>query len=132
MKDTKGYVYFVIKTENESFGIKEFESFLTIKPTEFNRMFEKGNSPVCTSWKFSSGNLTNPFYYQEIEKLMDSLEKHKDEFIKLKTEMSEFNFSLSIVMFLGDETPGLNFSKRTLSFMNELHGDIDCDIYNEK
>jgi hypothetical protein len=48
MINTKGYTYFAIKTENESFGPSDFDSYLTIKPTDFKQKFENGKTPVCT------------------------------------------------------------------------------------
>ena len=132
MTDTKGYTYFAIKTENENFELSDFNSYLTIKPTDFKRKFENGKTPVCTIWELSSGNLTNPHYFQEIEKLIDKLQKHKSELIVLKRQNPEFTYVLEVVIFLGDESPGLHFSQRTLNFMNDINGIIDCDIYNEK
>ena len=132
MTNTKGYTYFAIKTENEELGLDTFDKYLSIRPTQFQKMYEKGKIPVCTSWKYSSDDLTNPFFFEEIEKLIDKLEPHKEELIRLKTRYPEFKFVLVVVIFLGDESPGLNFSERTISFMNEVEGEIDCDIYNEK
>ena len=132
MTNTKGYTYFAIKTENEKFGLSEFDSYLTIKPTDFKQKFENGKTPVCTIWEYSSGKLINPYYFKEIEKLIDKLENHKSELIGLKKRNPEFEYVLEVVIFLGDESPGLHFSKRTVKFMNEINGTIDCDIYNEK
>lgn len=125
-------MYFAIKTENENFDLSEFNAYLTIKPTDFKRKFEKGKTPLCTIWEYSSDKLINPFYFQEIENLIDKLEPHKSEFILLKKENAEFTFVLEVVIFLGDETPGLHFSERTVKFINDLNGTIDCDIYNAK
>jgi hypothetical protein len=132
MENTTGYSYFAIKTENEKFGLKEFDNYLTLKPTRFQKMLEKGKIPVCTIWEYSTGNLTNPYFFEEIEKLIAELEKHKREFVKLKTENPEMEFVLEVVINLGDETPGLHFSKKTLEFVTEVGGIIDCDIYNNK
>jgi hypothetical protein len=132
MTDTKGYTYFAIKTENENFGLSDFDSYLTIKPTNFKRKFENGKTPVCTIWELSSGKLTNPYFFKEIEKLIDKLENHKSELIGLKNENPEFAYVLEVMIFLGDESPGLHFSERTIKFMNDISGTIDCDIYNEK
>ncbi|WP_100616391.1 DUF4279 domain-containing protein [Confluentibacter citreus] len=112
MTNTKGYTYFAIKTENENFGLSDFDSFLTIKPTDFKRKFENGKTPASTIWEFSSGKLTNPYYFKEIEKLIDKLEKHKSELIGLKNENPEFAYVLEVVIFLGDESPGLHFSNK--------------------
>ncbi|WP_299890900.1 DUF4279 domain-containing protein [uncultured Lacinutrix sp.] len=132
MTDTKGYTYFAIKTENEKIGLDEFNSYLTIKPTEFKKMFENGKTPKCTTWELSSGKLINPYYFEEIEKLINELEKHRNELIGLKKQNPEFSFVLEVVIFLGDKTPGLHFSERTIRFINDIGGTIDCDIYNEK
>ncbi|MCB0398700.1 MAG: DUF4279 domain-containing protein, partial [Winogradskyella sp.] len=113
MTNTKGYTYFAIKTENEKFGLSEFDSYLTIKPTNFKQKFENGKTPVCTIWEYSSGKLVNPYYFEEIEKLIDKLENHKSELIELKERNPEFEYVLEVVIFLGDESPGLHFSKRT-------------------
>ena len=132
MTNTEGYIYFAIKTENEEFGLTEFNSYLTIDPTDFKQKYQNRKVPKCTIWEYSSGKLKNPYYFEEIEKLVDKLENHKNELLKLKTENPEFHFVLQTVIFLGDETPGLSFSNRTIKFMNDLNGEIDCDIYNEK
>jgi hypothetical protein len=132
MKDTTGYTYFAIKTENEKFELEEFDKYLTVKPTRFQKMFEKGKVPFCTIWEYSTGNLTNPYFFEEIEKLIAKLNKHKFEFIKLKSENPEVEFVLEVVINLGDETPGLHFSKKAMEFVTEVGGVIDCDIYNNK
>ena len=121
MTDTKGYTYFAIKTENEKIGLSDFDTYLTLKPTEFKRKFENGKTPVCTTWELSSGKLTNPYYFKEIEKLIDKLENHKSELIGLKNKNPEFAYVLEVVIFLGDESPGLHFSERTIKFMNEIN-----------
>ena len=64
MVDTKGYTYFAIKTENEKIGLDKFNSYLTIKPTEFKKMLKNGKTPLSTTWELSSGKLTNPYYFQ--------------------------------------------------------------------
>ena len=107
MTNTKGYTYFAIKTENENFGLTDFDSYLTIKPTDFKRKFEKGKTPVCTIWEYSSGKLINPYYFKEIEELIDQLEKHKNELIRLKAQNPEFEYVLEVVIFLGDESPAV-------------------------
>jgi len=56
----------------------------------------------------------------------------ESELIELKRQNPEFEYVLEVVIFLGDESPGLNFSERTIKFMNKINGTIDCDIYNEK
>lgn len=132
MTDTKGYTYFAIKTENENFGLSEFDSYLSIKPTDFKLKFENGKTPVCTTWELSSGKLKNPYFFQEIENLIDKLKKHKHELIELKKQKPELAYVLEVVIFLGDESPGLHFSERSIKFMNDINGSIDCDIYNEK
>ena len=130
--NTKGQIYFALKTEDENLDLEFFEKFLSIKPTKFEKMFSRGKIPVCTIWEYSSGNLINPDYHKEIENLIEKLSKHKLEFLKLKNENPEISFVLEIVLHLGDESPCLNFSNKTISFMNDIGGMIDCDIYNEK
>lgn len=132
MKETRGYTYFAIKTENKNFSLEDCNKYLTLKPTRFQKMFEKGKVPICTIWEYSTGNLTNPFFFEEIEKLIVILNKHKDEFLKLKANYPETSFVLEVVIYLGDETPGLNFSEKTIGFINDIGGVIDCDIYNSK
>ena len=132
MTETTGYTYFAIKTENESFELETFNKYLSIQPTRFQKMFERGKVPVCTIWEYSSGDLTNPYYFEEIEKLVAKLSEHKSEFLKLKSENPEVDFILEIVIKLGDETPGLHFSKETIQFVNDIDAVIDCDIYNSK
>ena len=130
MTDTKGYIYFSITTEDESLSIKDFEKHISIQPTKFEKKFERGHVPKSTSWIFSTTELVNPYCYEEIEKLLTTLEPHKEEFKELKRQFSEVSMFLTVVLFLGDETPGLHFSKRVLNFVNELDAEIGCDIYN--
>jgi len=132
MTDTKGYNYFAIITEDAEMDLPQFESFLTIKPTSFKKMFERGTLPKATSWEYSSGKLTNPYFFEEIEKLIAALKPHKEEFKKLKLAYPELYFVLEVVIYLGDESPGLNLSKETIEFLNYLEAEIDCDIYNGK
>lgn len=132
MENTTGKIYFAIKTDDENFGLESFNKYLSIKPTRFLKMFEKGKTPVCSTWEYSSGDLTNPDFYAEIENLVTKLNEHQSEFVKLKSENIELEFVLQIVMRLGDETPGLSFSTKTIQFTNELDAIIDCDIYNSK
>lgn len=132
MIKTKGYTYFAIKTDDVDFDLSMFNTYLSIQPTNFTLMSQNGKVPKCTIWELSSGKLTNPFYFEEIEKLLDILEPHKLELLKLKQAHPKLTFVLQVVIFLGDETPGLHFSERTISFMNDFGGAIDCDIYNEK
>ena len=131
MRDTKGYIYFNIRTENPGIDLLDFNIHLTIKPTKFDKMFERGVVPKATHWIYSSEKLVNANYYEEIEKLIDDLEPHLKEFKILKEKYPEFTFVLEVVIFMGKETPGLNFSKRTLNFINQLEAVIDCDIYPE-
>ncbi|MDV6168686.1 DUF4279 domain-containing protein [Flavobacterium sp. DG1-102-2] len=132
MTDTTGYVYFAIKTEEDNFNIERFNNYLTIQPTRFQEKFEKGNVPVCTIWEYGTDKLVNPFYFEEIRRLTDMLEKHKPEFLRLKKEYPSVTYVLEVVICLGDETPGLHFSKHTIKFINDVGGTIDCDIYNSK
>jgi hypothetical protein len=50
----------------------------------------------------------------------------------LKANHKDIYFVLELVIFLGDNSPGLNFSRKTMAFLNYLEAEIDCDIYNEK
>ena len=130
--DTKGRIYFGISTDNDWLDLSDFHKYLTIKPTDFQQKFERGQVPKLTSWTYSSGDLINPYYFDEIEKLIETLEPHKQEFRGLKAAFHDISFHLSVVIFLGDSTPGLHFSSRALKFLNYLDAEIDCDIYNEK
>ena len=132
MIDTTGYTYFAIKTENKNFELETFNKYLTIQPTRFEKMFARGKVPACTIWEYSSGDLNNPYYFEEIEKLVTKLSEHKSEFLKLKSENPEIDFVLEIVIKLGDETPGLHFNKEIIQFVNDIDAIIDCDIYNSK
>lgn len=132
MTDTRGYIYFVIKTEDTQFELAEFENFLSIKPTSVQKMFERGNVPKSTSWRLGTAELINPHFFQEVEKLIATLKPHKDEFKKLKTVYPDFKFVLQVVLYLGDESPGLNFSNETIELINDVGAEIDCDIYNKK
>ncbi|MEG1026749.1 MAG: DUF4279 domain-containing protein [Flavobacterium sp.] len=127
---TEGEVYFVIKTENRGIDIEIFNEYLSIAPTTFSRMLTKGNSPKCTSWIYSSGKLINADYSLETEKLISKLIDHQKEFIYLQKFYPEFHFSLQIVIFLGTDSPALNFNLNILNFLNNINAEIDCDIYN--
>ncbi|MCL9807646.1 DUF4279 domain-containing protein [Flavobacterium amniphilum] len=132
MTNTTGYTYFAIKTENKNFGLDTFNKYLSIQPTRFEKMFSRGKIPSCTIWEYSSSPLKNPIYFEEIEKLVAKLNEHKPEFLKLKSENPEVDFVLQVVVKLGDETPGLSFSKEIIQFINDTDAIIDCDIYNSK
>ena len=133
MTNTTGYIYFAIKTEDPSVSIETFNNFLNLSPTNFKLKGEKnGKIPVCTSWEYSTGNLTNPFLAEELEKLIKTLSNHTEEFKKLKDTYSELHFVLQVVSYIGDETPGLSFSKNVLDFVNKTSSVIDCDLYNAK
>lgn len=132
MIDTKGYIYFGIKTENENLTIENFNSILSIKPTKFERIFERGRVPKTTNWIYSTDELVNPYCFEVIENFIDALEPYKEEFKKLKLQYPEISMFLEVVLFLGDETPGLSFSRKIISFVHELGAEIDCDIYNSK
>ncbi|MFP9113020.1 DUF4279 domain-containing protein [Flavobacterium sp. RHBU_3] len=130
--DTTGYVYFAAKTENESIDLEWFNLRLSLLPTRFSKMFERGKTPVCTSWDYSSAKLINPIFGEEIDRLIAVLAQHKEEFLKLKTENPEICFVLEVVIYHGEETPGLSFSKEVLDFVHAVGAEIDCDIYNYK
>ena len=70
MNNTTGYIYFYIKTENESHNSTFFDNYLSIKPTNFSQIGEKGNTPVCTTWEYSSGELKDSIYHVEVTKLV--------------------------------------------------------------
>jgi hypothetical protein len=131
MTETSGYIYFAIKTE-DVLEMNDFNKFLSIQPTKFEKMFERGQVPKCTTWEYSTQKLTNPDYLKEIEKLISVLEPYKEEFRQLKLHYPQLNVVLQVVLYLGDETPALHFSKRTLDFLSYPAAVIDCDIYNAK
>jgi hypothetical protein len=130
--NTKGRIYFAISTDNDLLELSDFDKHLTIKPTDFQKKFERGQVPKFSSWTYRSGELINAYYFDEIEKLIETLEPYKEEFRALKATFHDVSFHLSVVIFLGDSTPGLHFSTRALNFLNYLDAEIDCDIYNEK
>lgn len=132
MTDTTGYVYFAIKTEDDHFDLATFNKYLTLKPTRFQKKFERGNVPVSTIWEYRMGNFTSSYYFEEIEKLIDVMEKHAHELMYLSEENPSISYVLEVVIYLGDETPGLHFSERAIKFINDIGGVIDCDIYNAK
>lgn len=93
-------------------------------------MLTKGISPKCTSWIYSSGKLKNTDYSLETKKLISKLIDHQKEFINLKKNYPEFNFSLQIVIYLGTDSPVVHFDLNILNFLNNINAEIDCDIYN--
>lgn len=132
MTDTTGKIYFAIKTEDETLDLDTFKKYLTIEPSKYNPMRSRGNVPVCTIWEYGIYDMINPIYYDEIERLVGVLQKHSSEFIQFKTAYPEIEYVLEIVIYIGDETPGLGFSKQTLHFVSAIDAIIDCDIYNSK
>ena len=132
MQKTTGYIYFYIKTEDENHNASFFDKYLSLKPTNLSQMGENGDRPICTTWEYSSGNLTNPIYHKEVNKIVKVLNKRKNELLTLKKENKELQMGLQIVVYLGDNQPELFFSKEVIDFMHYLGAEIDCDIYNDK
>ncbi|MBA5792945.1 DUF4279 domain-containing protein [Flavobacterium sp. xlx-214] len=128
--DTKGKIYLAIKTDNPNYTIDWFHKNISLHPTEFNLMFERGNVPKSTSWIFSTGELINADYSEELIDLINKLSIYENQLIKLKNTYSDINFTLQIVIFLGSNNPSLNFNPFVISFINKLSANIDCDIYN--
>lgn len=129
--DTTGYVYFAIKSDL-ILELKDFKQHLSLSPTRFSKKFEKGEVPKATIWEYSSGQLTNPCYFEVMEDMMDVLVPHTEEFIRLKEAIPDLCFVLQVVVYLGDETPGLHFSNKVQQFTRALDAGIDCDIFNDK
>ena len=132
MENTTGYIYFHIKTEEENHNIGFFDKYLSIKPTSFSQIGEKGNRPVCTTWEYSSGELTDQIYHKEVTKLIKKLSEYKDELLRLKEENKDVQMVLQVVIYLNDDSPQLYFSKEVIDFIHYLRAEIDCDIYNNK
>lgn len=128
--NTTGKVYFAIKTENTDYNEQWFNQFLSLKATEFSQMRERGNVPKSTCWVFSSRDLVNADYSEEMIKLIKQLSVYEKEFINLKRTDADLSFVLQIVIHLGEETPALSFNLDVLSFVNKVGAIIDCDIYN--
>ena len=132
MNPTRGYIYFAIKTEDENLDLADFDKYLRVKSTKFDKMYSRGPVPKCTIWTYSTDELINPFYYEVIEGLINELLPYKDNFKTLKNEYADLHYVLEVVIYLGDETPGLNFSRAVLDFLDYVGAEIDCDIYNKK
>jgi hypothetical protein len=132
MTDTKACVYFGIKTENQELNEADFEQYLGLKATSFEKIYSRGHIPKCTIWEYSTGNLVNPIYYEAIEQIVAHLLPFKENLKKFKEAYPEVHYVFEVVIYLGDETPGLNFNLEVLSFLNEIGAEIDCDIYNKK
>ena len=132
MNPTRGYIYFAIKTEDEDLDLADFDKYLRVKPTKFEKIHSRGPVPKCTIWTYSTDELTNPTFYEVVEGLIKELLPYKDDFKRLKNEYEDIHYVLEVVIFLGDESPGLNFSRMVLDFLNDVGAEIDCDIYNEK
>lgn len=132
MTESRGYIYFAIKTENQNLDLADFDKYLRIKPTKFDKMYSRGGVPKSTNWIYSTDELINPILYDVLEGLIKDLAPHKDDFKRLKDEYPEIRYVLEVVIFLGDESPGLNFSRTALDFVGAVGAEIDCDIYNEK
>jgi len=132
MQKTTGYIYFYIKTEDENHNSSFFDKYLSLKPTNFSQIGEKGDRPICTTWEYSSGALTNQIYHKEVTKLIKVLSVHKDELLRLKEENKDIQMVLQVVIYLKDNGPQLYFSKEVIDFLHYLEAEIDCDIYNDK
>jgi hypothetical protein len=132
MNNTTGYIYFYIKSENENHTLDFFNRYLTLKPTNFSQIGDKGNRPICTSWEFSSGELTSPIYHLEVTKLVKILNVHKEEFLKLKNKNKDIQMVLQVVIYLKEDSPQLYFNEEVIVFVHYLGADIDCDIFNNK
>jgi len=132
MQKTTGYIYFHIKTEEETHNLSFFDKYLSIKPTSFSQIGEKGNRPFCTTWEYSTGELTNHIYHIEVTKIIKKLSVHKDELLKLKEENKDIQMGLQVVIYLNDDSPQLYFNKEVIDFLFYLGAEIDCDIYNNK
>jgi hypothetical protein len=129
MTPTTGYIYFAIKTEDPKITQEDFDKYISLKPTIFKNMHQRGQLPKATSWVYSTPKLTKPHCYEEIEKLISVLEPYKEELKHFKNSVPDAYLVLEVVLQMGDDTPGLNFSRRAITFINEVGAEIDCDIY---
>ncbi|RYY93780.1 MAG: DUF4279 domain-containing protein [Chitinophagaceae bacterium] len=132
MTDTKGYAYFTIKSEDAALTRAHFDALIPLAPTEFMQLGERGSVPKSTSWSYGTPQWVNPDCSVELERLVAQLQPHVPAFIAFKTQYPEVVLSLQVVLFLGDATPALGFSRAVLGFVHAVGAGIDCDIYNEK
>src|SRR5437870_3021123 len=107
--NTTGYLYLAITTEDESLTEDDFSQNLSLKATRFNKKNEKGNIPVETSWQFRSEHIVNTNYEDEVEQLIDKLYPYQLEFQNFKKKFTHVSFYLVVVIFCGEQSPGLNF-----------------------
>jgi hypothetical protein len=129
MIHSAGYIYFAIKTEDENFGLSEFNEYLSITPTKFTQRGTNGKRPFCSVWEYASADLTHSNYYAELETLIERLSPHTKEFVRLKNEKIDLFFVLQLVIYVGENSPALSFSTKVIQFLHEVGAEIDCDIY---
>ncbi|MFK7771991.1 MAG: DUF4279 domain-containing protein [Saprospiraceae bacterium] len=130
--NSEGYVYFGINTENENLEKEDFNSYLGIKPTNFEKKHARGKIPVTTNWRYSTAKITNPIIFELIEEIYQKLFPIKDKLISFKRDHPEVNYRLQVVFSFGDETPGLSIENHIVNFVSEIGGSLDCDLYNNK
>ncbi len=129
---SEGYVYFGISTANENLEGKDFNHHLGIEPTRFEKKHARGKIPVTTNWRYSTEKIINPIIYEMIEEIYQKLFPIKDKLIAFKKSHPDINYHLQVVFHFGDESPGLSVDNHIISFLSEIGGHLDCDLYNNK
>lgn len=131
MTNTEGYVYFSIKTEDQSIEIETITKILGFEPTKFKKMYSEGYKPRCTYWDYGFERCTNPDICHMIESIIMKLQPLKDNLIHLKAHKDVY-YTLQVVLYHGDNAEGVHLEPNQIRFLAEIEASIDIDQYNWK
>jgi hypothetical protein len=132
MVETEGYVYFAIKTEDESIEEETISGFLNLNATGFRKMYSSGKVPVCTIWEVSTGRTVNPDISSLISEVLNIVMPYKNKLLDLKNRHCDICYVLEIVISHGDNAAGFAIENDQLCFLSEIGANIDVDQYNYK
>ena len=132
MLETEGYVYFAIKTEDETIEETTISEFLGLNATEFRKMRSRAKIPVCTSWKISTKRTINVDISSLIEEVLEIIMPYENKLIELKNLHNDFYYVLEIVIEHGDNAAGFTIDNNQLRFLSEIGANLDVDQYNNK
>ncbi len=131
MVETEARVYFAIKTEDVQIEEKTINNYIGLKPTNFCKMYSKGNIPKCTSWQISTDKIINPCVHDMIAEILDVIYSCREKLIEFKRKY-QIEYVLEIVIYHGDDAEGFNFSNKQLLLLSEIGASVDVDQYNYK
>lgn len=131
MVETEARVYFAIKTEDDLIEESTISNYIGLKPTNFSKMYSKGNIPKCTSWQISTDTIKNPCVHDMIVNILDVIYSCREKLIEFKRKY-QIEYVLEIVIYHGDDAQGFNFSNNHLLLLSEIGASVDVDQYNYK